>query len=511
MEKTKSQTDRPSGSLKADLVIIGGGTGGLPAAVAAAEAGCKSIIVIEKMGNTGGNAKLKGGHGGFFAVESPLQRRTQNVIATKDEFYHKALRWAHWDLEAAIVRAFINKSGDTVRWLESKGASFHLLPVFANQSPLVWHVSPDLGTDPGADYMHILEKNGEDLGVHFLKRSKAKKLITNNVGKITGVIAETNDEEFEIKAKCVIIATGGFGRNKTLLKKYFQHYHDTMHYFGVPNWGDGITMAAEVGAIVENTATMIVAPPDPIKPALMDIEAPGSGVKTVAVGTVMREPYMLRVNKKGKRFSGFVDYSDIAAPPDTFIGEGYATIRQPDGTAYAIFDDSIRQMMEEHGFILNRVVTRNELPGFKEQLQILANKEIIKKADSLEELAKWIGADPRTLKTTVEDYNTCCQQGYDPIFAQSRKYLLPLQRAPYYAIAYCGQFLDTIGGIKINENMEVLDTQHDPIPGLYAVGAATSGWESHIYCYVLSGEARGFAINSGRIAGENAAKFLAKQ
>ena len=71
-------------------------------------------------------------------------------------------------------------------------------------------------------------------------------------------------------------------------------------------------------------------------------------------------------------------------------------------------------------------------------------------------------------------------------------------------------FLGTIGGIKINHHMEVLNRQDDPIPGLYAVGAGTGGWESDTYCLELSGSAFGFALNSGRIAGENAVLYASE-
>jgi fumarate reductase flavoprotein subunit len=69
--------------------------------------------------------------------------------------------------------------------------------------------------------------------------------------------------------------------------------------------------------------------------------------------------------------------------------------------------------------------------------------------------------------------------------------------------------LDTLGGIRVNERMEALDTGLRPIPGLYAAGVVTSGWESETYCSDLSGSAFGYAINSGRIAGESAARFIA--
>ena len=149
------------------------------------------------------------------------------------------------------------------------------------------------------------------------------------------------------------------------------------------------------------------------------------------------------------------------------------------------------------------------IPGFEKELRKRAEEDgaAIKISDSWDEIANWIGADPKVLKATIDEYNSFCDQGYDEIFAKERRYLLPLRSAPYYALRGMPVFLDTLGGIRINENMEVLDNQDNPIPGLYAAGVTTSGWESETYCGDLSGSAFGFAINSGRIAGENAVKF----
>ena len=140
-------------------------------------------------------------------------------------------------------------------------------------------------------------------------------------------------------------------------------------------------------------------------------------------------------------------------------------------------------------------------------LQSGQEKGKIKIARSWDEIAGWIGADPETLKATVAQYNSFCSQGYDESFAKERKYLLPLQRAHYYAIKCRAILLDTIGGIRINERMEVLDNKSKPVPGLYAAGVVTSGWESEVYCSDLSASAFGYAINSGRIAGENATHY----
>jgi fumarate reductase flavoprotein subunit len=94
------------------------------------------------------------------------------------------------------------------------------------------------------------------------------------------------------------------------------------------------------------------------------------------------------------------------------------------------------------------------------------------------------------------------------MFGKERRFLVPLRTPPYYAVQCHQSFLGTIGGIKINHHMEVINQQDDPIPGLYAGGNDSGGWESDTYGLMLSGFAFGFAVNSGRIAGENAGDFV---
>lgn len=100
-----------------DLVVIGGGGAGLPAAVAARENGVSSVIVLEKRSVTGGNAARAWG---IFAAESPVQKQAL-VDARKDELYKILLNWSHWSINPKICRALIDKSADTIRWLEEKG------------------------------------------------------------------------------------------------------------------------------------------------------------------------------------------------------------------------------------------------------------------------------------------------------------------------------------------------------------------------------------------------------
>jgi fumarate reductase flavoprotein subunit len=140
-----------------------------------------------------------------------------------------------------------------------------------------------------------------------------------------------------------------------------------------------------------------------------------------------------------------------------------------------------------------------------------ADKGELKISSSWDEIAGWIGADATVLKTTIDEYNASCDERHDGLFAKDPRYLLPVRTPPFYAIKGHIGLCDAYGGIKINEKMEALNTQEKPIPGLFAAGATTGCWESEAYCYRLTGHLVGFALNSGRIAGENAVKYLSSK
>src|SRR4030042_2097248 len=122
-------------SLKADVVIIGGGAAGLAAAVAAAEKGA-SVILLEKANSLGGNASIRAKE--IPAVESPVQKR-ELIDVTRDTLFKKAMKNCRWDCNPRVVRAFIDKSGDTIRWLEEKGVHFRMIRIHPDEDMVVFH------------------------------------------------------------------------------------------------------------------------------------------------------------------------------------------------------------------------------------------------------------------------------------------------------------------------------------------------------------------------------------
>jgi fumarate reductase flavoprotein subunit len=122
-----------------------------------------------------------------------------------------------------------------------------------------------------------------------------------------------------------------------------------------------------------------------------------------------------------------------------------------------------------------------------------------------------MGVKPEVLKDTVEEYNSFCDHGRDAGFAKNPIFLMPLRNPPYYALKGGLALTATHGGVKINQRMEALDKEDEPIGGLYAAGVETGATDWDSYNMWLSGHSFGFAINSGRIAGEEAAKYAGNQ
>jgi fumarate reductase flavoprotein subunit len=310
---------------------------------------------------------------------------------------------------------------------------------------------------------------------------------------VTGVLAASKEKEFTISGKSIIIATGGYSGNKDLLKKYYPHYTEDLCLHGVPNMGDGLLMATEIGADTEGLGRLQLRGP----------RFPESSY----ISVVLEEPNTVWVNKRGERFI------DEATALFYWPESANALNRQPDKICYSLFDEEIKEFFVGQGVIKGTAhfPTGTKMVELGEKLQLEADKGRLKISNSWEQIGEWIGVSPRVLRNTVKEYNFFCEQRHDELFAKDPRYLHPLSTPPYYAVKGYQSFHGTIGGIKINDHMEVLNEKDKPIPGLYAAGSDTGGWESSTYCIKLPGSTFGFAINSGRIAGENASVHSKKR
>ncbi len=465
---------------KADMVVIGAG-GGLAAAVAAAEKSA-DVLLLEKRKRAGGNLAMAAG---FMAAESPVQRRLK-IDARKKDIFEKAMTYSHWRVDPRIVCALVNKSGDTVRWLEEMGVAFQDVPhCYYNQLPRVYHIPQGYG----ASLAKALLARCKSLGVRVLYETSASKILTDEGGSVSGVEAAGRDTNVRIDASSVIIATGGYSGNKELLERHVRGYTEHLRLYGIPNTGDGLRLATEVGAAEEGLGTILAMGP------LFD--------GPLYVNAVTTESSTLWVNSKGERFVN----EALEIPAET----ANALDRQPGKISYALFDETIKRGFIEEGLVKSvdlHFPSAMKMTRLDEHLKRAVKNGKAKISPSWEEIASWMGTDSSKLESTIDEYNACCARSQDDAFYKDPRFLRPLIDPPFYALKCVQAFHGTIGGIKINHRMEVLDNEGNAIPGLFAMGNDTGGWVSDTYYYVIPGTALSFALNSGRIAGENAAAYI---
>ncbi len=483
-------------NVKTDVVIIGGGGAGLAAAISAAQNGAKNVTVIEKTGAPGGNAAIS--HG-IFAVNSKAQERL-GIKLSADDIFRDKMAYSNWNINARLVRTAIDQSAKMIEWLEEKGMKFDYIVGFvpAGEGPRVFH---KVGPSPmegavGEPLVKVLTEECRKLGVRITVNTTASRILRDQKGKLTGVLCNKEGRETAISTESIVIATGGFGGNKDMLNKYFP-YHADIFCNSLPQMtGDGINMAAEAGAFIESQITILIIGPH---------HYPWSR----SLGILVRRPDVLLVNKFGRR------YVDESMGFHFMDKASNALSRQPDKTCYALIDSRIKQELERGerpiGGIEDDLGEKGAWRKELEQDFIKEKKEgYAGVADSWKEIAEYTGAEARTLEATIEQYNHYCDRGYDPDFLKDRSYLLPLRQPPFYAIMGRQGFDTTLGGIRIDEKMQVLDKNNCPMPGLYAAGDNASGYESVNYNHRYPGSALSFALVSGWNAGINAAGYASR-
>ena len=472
-----------------DVVVVGSGAAGLAAALTLAEGGAK-VVVFEKQRSLGGTSNFI--HG-TFAVESDMQRE-RYIDFTRDQAFKSIMDYSHWRADPRLVRAIVDESGPTIDWLQEQGAVFTEATINMPEAPRTYHVIKG----KGESIVKALVTRAKSLGVDIFPGTPVTGLLKGH-GRVSGVVAGSEGEEVEAAAGAVMIATGGFANNKEWIKKYCGYGlgSDVIPIGNTGKMGDGIRMAWEAGAAEEGISLLElfrVAPIGPDFATWNDIEIAGA------------QPD-LWVTPRGERFC-----DETVAFWDTHVGNANAKYAR-DGYTWNLMDDSTLEQMIERGVDNN--VGVDFMPGYRpvnvfREIQAALDRgttEVVA-AGTIEELAGKMGADPALLKATVDEYNDCCAAGYDRLFAKERRFLRPLVGPRYYAVRGRTVFLGTMGGIKVNGKMEVLDKEDAAIPGLHAGGFDAGGMYGDSYpIKTSSGLASAFAFNSGRIAAKSILRY----
>ena len=511
--------------MEADVVVVAAGMSGLAAATQAQESlnatGGGSVIAFEKSGTTGGAANMGMA---FFAVESKLQKESMTNDFSKDDAFNFFMEYTHWRSDAKLVRRWFNLSASTVRWIQDMGVEFLGVYKYFKNSHCTQHMVKVPGTNKpterGASVMiKAMTDCALELGVDFQFHTSIKELIKGDKGQIVGVRGVRDDgTEIECLCNAVIVATGGIGNNVDMIEKYMGwKWGEDMFTFRIPGLdGDGMKMVWAAGG----------------KQAPINMEVtyntPGTTDVFKTLSEVMRQPNLL-VNLDGKRFFN-EEYMDNT----TYTGN--ALLQQKKHCAFSIIDSKIVDYYKEHGLdyityhhaIKDMDKWEHEKTLFFSGAKGAAENSVFASEDkevsygenvetnfwecqSLEEVAEVTGINLKTLKKTIAEYNAMCNgfaNGYDWQFTKDHRFLKPITTAPYYVARHFPSGYGSLGGIQVNENMEVLDPQLDKIPGLYSCGTDSATVFADSYCFYNPGSTMSYALNSGRIAAMEAVRYM---
>ena len=506
--------------MEADVVVAAAGMSGLSAAVQAQEllnaTGGGSVVAFEKSGTTGGAANMGMA---LFAVESKYQKEDM-YYWTKDEAFAHFMEYTHWRADAKLVRRWFNMSADTIEWLESMGTQFQGVYKYFKDSHKTQHMVKVPGTNrPTERAASVNIKNmtdyGVEQGVDFQFHTAVKDLIMGDKGQVIGVRAEREDgTEIECLANAVIVATGGIGNNVDMIEKHLGFkWGEDLTSFRIPGLdGDGINMVWRAGG--KQT---------PINMEIM-YNTPGVTDLFKTISETMRQPNLM-VNLDGKRFMNeyFMDNTTFTGNAIlqqkkncafTIIGEDILDYYRQNGLDYITYHHNIRTMDKwehETDLYLSGKQSDVENSVFSGDDKDISYGENLERNfwvfDSLEELCETTGINLKNLKKTLDEYNNMAD-GYDWQFTKPARYLKAVEGPKYYVARHFPSGYGSLGGIKVNENMEVLDTKLEKIPGLYSCGTDCATVFGSDYCFYNPGSTMSYAINSGRIAAIEAVKYM---
>jgi fumarate reductase flavoprotein subunit len=455
-----------------DLIVIGGGGAGLSAAIMARQAGA-SVMVLESATRCGGATAQSAAV--MYAAGTSVQRAAGIMNDSADAMYYYLMTLASWQANPRVMRTLSDHSGPALEWLISLGVQFpvnYLLCSGVEDTP---RGHPSLGV---AD---ALINAAGAAGAEIAVNTRVEKLLVEN-GRVVGVRAGGMD----LRGGAVIIATGGIGNNKELLKRFYPTAYShgdwtyAVHFKAPSVTGDGVIMGEQIGANIVGHDTGLLLP-------------------TTGLGKFVEAfmpPWIILVNEEGKRFM------DETAP---YAVSGYLCNAQTNRHGFAVFDSVGLEEGSQDMRFADPYQTGSAMPTWEYGMlhSAVADGRILK-ADTLDELAGKLGISAKALANTVVRYNADCDKGCDRDFFKEADRFFPIRKGPFYAREVRACIIGQSGaGLDINEDAQVLDTQGSVIPGLYAAGETVGVAMGQRY----SGGGMGIcnAIVYGRIAGQKAA------
>ena len=492
-----------------DILVVGCGTGGMFAVCAAAENGGK-VIGIDRY-STG-----TGIRGDIASIDSRYQKKEGSKI-DKFDFIAMATRYAGGHVKQELLKLWADQSGETVNWLGDRLAEvgIELKNEVGDPEVHTRYIDYPTGHSPqkvkgnAGKFMNVvLHDYAVKKGARFDYNTTMVKLEKKN-GRVMGCIARDGDGKYVryIAKKGTVVATGGYARNYPMMEALQPWNLRIVSYTSaMPGArGDGIKACLWVGAKMDETHSAMMFDRSALRPE------DKAGLETLKKGTAkmfwMGSQPWLRVNAEGKRFMNESGTYENPLHADEYqTGHCHYTIFDSNWPAYAKqfkMHGCSRLWPFENGAEQN--VTWESI--YNKALPDMVKSGHVIKADTIDELAKKLGLPVEQVKKTVARQNKLWAKGEDVDFGKEKHRLSPINKPPYYGCKTSGRLLCTMDGIVIDENMNAMDVDNKPIPGLYVIGNDSGCYFANEYPNLSTGMACGRTVTFGRHVG----RYLAKK
>ena len=450
----------PSAPQSYDVVVVGSGGAGLTAAIQACDEGAK-VLVVEKMSTIGGNT-IKASVG-MNAAETRFQK-LKGIEDSKELFYQESLKGGQFKNNQVLLREFVERAPQAVEWLAEHDIELSDITITGGMSIDRTHRPADRSA-VGGFLISGLVKNLNKRNIDVMLDTSVTQ-IRYEQGAVQGVeLLNDENEVLTINAKSVIVATGGFSANRDMVVKYRPELDGfvTTNHKGAT--GGGIAILQNIGA-------------DTVDMGEIQIHPTVEQTTSYLISEAIRGGGAILVNQAGKRFFNEMETRDKVSAQ---------IIAQPEKYAYVVFDEQVR--------LNNKAADEYIARGF------------VISAESPRELANKLEMDFHAFLATLETYNVAVDKQHDAEFGRTTAMRHPINQGPFYAIRIAPGVHHTMGGVTINTETCVLDSQKQTLNGAFAAGEVVGGIHGGNR---IGGNAVADIIIFGILAGRNAARFSMK-
>lgn len=449
-----------------DVVVIGAGGAGFSAAIEAKNAGA-NVVLLEKMPAVGGNSLISGAE--MNAARNWVQPKLGILDDSAERHAADTFKGGDKKGDMKVINVMTANALDAAKWCRDYlGVRFEDDNLFFFGGHSRKRALIPVG-HTGTEFIAKFQAKADELGIPVITDMKAEELIKDKTGRVVGVKATSHGATYTFNAKGgVVLATGGFGANKAMVKKYNPKIDERFKTTDAPGTtGEALYMAKRAGAQLVNMGYIQTYP----------ICDPISGVIELIADSRFDGAIML--NQEGKRFVEELERRDVLSE---------AILKQTGNYCWVLWNDNI-------GKISNTV---KEHPT---EYEAFTKQGIMATCPDLKCIADFTKMPLKQLESTVKRVSSMAGKGNDKDF-HHRGGLMDMSEGQYYVIKAVPSTHHTMGGVRINEKAQALTAKGQVIPGLWAAGEVTGVTHG---TNRLGGNAYTDIIVFGRIAGEAAA------